>query len=145
MTTKRETDASEAAPRQTARRPKLLRVRVHEAELARWRASAGQHGVHNLSRWLRAVADQAVACGEDPVGWRRDLAALLRSVNAVGNNINQIARTPACGGRPADAAMLEQSAEAVTALSREIRSHLLAQAPRAARGGRMRAGAGGRP
>jgi hypothetical protein len=145
MGTKRETDASEAAPRQTAKRPKLLRVRVHEAELARWRASAGQHGVHNLSRWLRAVADQAVACGEDPVGWRRDLAVLLRSVNAVGNNMNQIARTAASRGLPANAAMLEQTAGEVKALSGEIRRQLFGQAARTVRGPRTRAGTGGRP
>ena len=145
MRTEGDVDTSEALTRQTARRPRLLRVRVHDAELARWRASAKQNRVTSLSRWLRAVADQAVACGDDPAAWRRDLAALLRSVNAIGNNMNQIARAAACGSLPANAAVLEQTAGEVQALGSEIRRQLLGRAARTARSARTKAGTGGCP
>lgn len=122
---KRRTEGAPTAARQ--RRGRLLRVRVHEADLDRWREAAGRHRVNNLSRWLRAAADQAVACGDDPLGWRRDLSAMLRSLNSgVGNNLNQVARALASeNGADACADALSQIADDLAGLRQEIRAHLL--------------------
>lgn len=117
----------DAPPAARTRRGRLLRVRVHEADLARWREAARRHRVNSLSRWLRAAADQAVACGDDPLGWRRDLSAMLRSLNGgVGNNLNQIARA-LIGGNGLDgcADALARIADDLAGLRQEIRAHLL--------------------
>lgn len=109
------------------RRGRLLRVRVQQSDLTRWRAAAERQGVHNLSAWLRALADQAVACGTDPAGWRHDLARMLRDLNAgVGNNLNQIARTLAPGEALDEInGPLGHLADELGLLRRDIRAHLI--------------------
>ncbi len=109
------------------RRSRLLRIRVNEDDVQRWQAAAACKGVHNLSRWLRAAADQASACGDDPVAWRRDLAALLRDLNSgVGNNLNQLARRVARDDPEGLCALtLASMAEDLAGLRHDVRVHLL--------------------
>ena len=113
------------------RRTRLMRVRVQQSDLARWRVAAEGQGVHNLSGWLRALADQAVACGADPLGWRHDLSRMLRDLNAgVGNNLNQIARAMAVSGAlEGTDATLGQLAEELRLLRQDIRAHLIGRPP----------------
>jgi hypothetical protein len=108
-------------------RTRILRVRVSEGELQRWRAAATRTGVKKLSRWVRASADQAAACGDDPLAWRRDLAVLLRDMNAgVGNNINQLVRRMAHSDPEGPCALaLARMADDLAGLRHDVRAHLL--------------------
>lgn len=131
----------------TANRHRLLRIRVLPDELARWRAAAEQQGSQNLSGWLRALADQAAACGEDPRAWRRDLARLSRDLNAgLGNNLNQIAR--ALAAEDADAATAEHLARLASELGglrRAVTAHLRGSNPSHRRTGAKPASKGEAP
>lgn len=105
----------------------LLRIRAQLAEIERWRAAAGRQGVKNLSGWLRSIADEQVACGSDPLAWRRDLARLARDLNSgLGNNLNQLARSASVG--TIDAATTEslaRLASELAALRQAIHTHLM--------------------
>jgi len=108
-------------------RTRLLRVRVTEGDLQRWQAAAAGNGVSNLSRWLRGVADQAAACGDDPNAWRRELARMMRDLNAgIGNNLNQIARSVAHADPDGLCSVaLARMAKEFADLRRDVRAHLL--------------------
>jgi len=127
------------------RRTRLVRVRVSEDELQRWRTAAAHHGVTNLSRWLRSLADQTAACGDNPMAWRRDLSRMLRDLNSgVGNNLHQIAR----GLTAVDPALpspqsLDRLAGDFAAMRSEIRAHLLGRSIPRRRVGAVARPAGG--
>ncbi|WP_372623857.1 hypothetical protein [Falsiroseomonas sp.] len=106
------------------RRERILRLRIHAADRARWRAAAERNGVHNLSAWLRAVADQATACGTDPLAWRRHLVGFQRRLNilfegATGVLAGGTAGLPAGPGGPA------QIAAELSELRKDVRAVLL--------------------
>lgn len=120
---------TDRAPRQDR-----LRVRVLPDEMARWRAAAQASGCKGLSTWLRAIADEAAAAGDDPRAWRADLARVLRDLNAgVGTNLNSLARgvheaRRRGGDRAADArlAAAEGSLAAMAADLAAMRAAILA-------------------
>lgn len=102
-----------------------LRVRVLPDELTRWRQAARDSGAASLSGWLRALADQAVATGDDPRAWRADLDKLARDLNAgVGANVNQIAKAVhearRRGGDAAQNRRIAQAADALAALAADL-------------------------
>ena len=75
------------------RREGFLRVRMGSDESARWTAAAQSVGHPSLSSWIRALADEAAATGNNGcavtaalVGLRQDLA------QGIGNNLNQLAK-----------------------------------------------------
>lgn len=115
------------------RRERILRLRIHAADLVRWRAAAERGGVHSLSAWLRAAADQAAACGPDPLAWRRDLVSLQRRLNSILEGT--LAGIPQGVAVPAtDPVVPTQIAMEIGTLRREVRAVLLGRPlPRPAR------------
>lgn len=102
-----------------------LRVRVLPQEMERWREAARESGAPSLSGWLRALADQAVAIGDDPRAWRADLARLARDINAgIGTNLNQVAKSVhearRRGGDSAQDRYLSQAADALAAMAADL-------------------------
>ena len=104
-----------------------LRVRVLPQEMERWREAARESGAASLSGWLRALADQAVATGDDPRAWRAALAKLARDINAgIGTNLNQVAKAVhearRRGGNSAQDQGLSQAADALAAMAADLKA-----------------------
>ncbi|MFL1461618.1 hypothetical protein ACI6QG_05410 [Roseococcus sp. DSY-14] len=102
-----------------------LRIRVLPAEMDRWRKASRESGAASLSGWLRALADQAVATGDDPKAWRADLARLARDINVgVGANLNQLTTAvydaQRRGGDAAQGRRLGQMSDALAAMAADL-------------------------
>ena len=65
-------------------------MRLDDDRRQRWGERARQQG-QPLATWLRDIADQAERSDADPAEIRGEIAALRRELNALGNNVNQLA------------------------------------------------------
>tara|TARA_R110001599_G_scaffold78184_6_gene212705 strand:+ start:4079 stop:4444 length:366 start_codon:yes stop_codon:yes gene_type:complete len=113
------------------RKTKGLHIRLTEQQRLAWHAAAGHW---KLSRWIRALADEAVlaAANSDNVPTDRlaafedirgDLADLRQQVQRLGNNVNQIAAR-VNGSDFVDSAEIDAAGDAVRRLVGDINSVL---------------------
>ncbi|MDF1586930.1 plasmid mobilization protein [Marinimicrococcus flavescens] len=91
----------------------LVRIRIPAAEKERWRQHAAAAGLP-LSAWVR-TACRSGARGGDDAAVRAELVRLRRALNAIGNNVNQLAHR-ANAGAPIDQGALDRSAAAIEAM-----------------------------
>ena len=76
-----------------SRREGFLRVRMGDDEAVRWQTAAEIAGHPSLSSWVRALADEAAATGNNGRSITVALVALRADLaRGVGNNLNQLAR-----------------------------------------------------
>jgi hypothetical protein len=100
-----------------------FQMRTTPDERDRWHAAAAERGM-TATAWLRALADEATATGRNG---REILAELIRLrqdlARGVGNNLNQLAHRLHSTGH-ADGTAIEEAAQAVKAMQREIEKAL---------------------
>lgn len=73
----------------------IIRIRVTTAARDRWRQHATAAGLP-LSAWVRAACRSAGHGGDD-AAVRAELVRLRREINALGNNVNQLAHQANAG------------------------------------------------
>lgn len=122
-----------------------LRIRVTDEEMQRWRTAAESHGLP-VSAWMRSLADEAAATGQNGRELATQLIALRTDLaRGVGNNLNQLAHGANMHGH-VDGEALGDAANAVRDAQRDIERVLrMVKPPKRRRAtARMRAAGRGR-
>ena len=105
-----------------------LRIRVTEDELSRWKGAAASHGLP-VSTWMRSIADEAAATGQNGRAVAAELAQLRSDIaRGIGNNLNQIAHR-INGGGTTSGEILDEAARAIREAQRDIERALRAVRP----------------